>query len=356
MLENKNYIAIPPGETIKELLQDRGIKQKEFADRMGMSEKHISHLVNGKVHLTYDVALKLENVFGVPASFWNNLEATYREKIAKIDDENNIEEEKKIASNLPYSHAANLGWLPKTRSIKQKVKELRTFFSVSSLKNINNLSEYSIAYRKLNRTTKSEKATLMWLQQAINIATKSEITSLNIPELKNQIHNIKKLSISTNDESLKKLQDILYDCGVLFVALPSFPSGYLQGLAFRYGKRTILAVSDRNKRADIFWFTLFHELSHIILEHLEFEEDISEEMEKEIDEYAQNLLINPEAYAEFLNTNHINEETIQAFSNDNAIHPGIVIGRLENDKIIDHSEYHYLKDSIDFENITLHAI
>ena len=62
MLESKSYIATPPGATIKELLEDRGMTQKEFSKRMGMSEKHTSKLINGEVHLTPDMAEKLELV------------------------------------------------------------------------------------------------------------------------------------------------------------------------------------------------------------------------------------------------------------------------------------------------------
>ena len=69
MICSKNFIAIPPGETIREQLENRGMTQKEFAQRMDMSEKHISNLINGKVELTIEMALRLEDVFGIPASF-----------------------------------------------------------------------------------------------------------------------------------------------------------------------------------------------------------------------------------------------------------------------------------------------
>ena len=52
MLRSKSIIATPPGTTIKEQLEDRGMTQKDFAARMGMSEKHISQLINGDVRLT----------------------------------------------------------------------------------------------------------------------------------------------------------------------------------------------------------------------------------------------------------------------------------------------------------------
>ena len=80
MLESKRYIATPPGAAIQELLDERGMTQKEFARRMGISEKHISKLINGEVHLIPEMAEKLELVLGVPASFWNKLEAIYQEK------------------------------------------------------------------------------------------------------------------------------------------------------------------------------------------------------------------------------------------------------------------------------------
>lgn len=100
MVRSRTYIATPPGSTIKEQIKDRGLQQKEFAARMGMSEKHISNLINGNVRLTPDVAERLEMVLGVPASFWNNLEAIYREKIEKAKAENAMDEDIAIAKKI----------------------------------------------------------------------------------------------------------------------------------------------------------------------------------------------------------------------------------------------------------------
>ncbi|NLV83509.1 MAG: helix-turn-helix transcriptional regulator, partial [Spirochaetales bacterium] len=47
--KSKRTIAIPPSETIREQLKDRGMTQKEFAIRMGLTEKHVSQLLNGQV-------------------------------------------------------------------------------------------------------------------------------------------------------------------------------------------------------------------------------------------------------------------------------------------------------------------
>ena len=88
MRESKGFIAVPPGATIKEQIDDLGMTQMEFASRMGLPEEHVSKLIYGDVQLTTDVAERLELVLGVPAGFWNNLEAIYQQKLEKVRAEN----------------------------------------------------------------------------------------------------------------------------------------------------------------------------------------------------------------------------------------------------------------------------
>ena len=90
--ENNEYlpmIAIPPGETIKENMDFLGMKQKELAARMGISEKHLSDILNGKSPITYDTAIKLESIIGPSAEFWMELENGYqldKARLAKEDE------------------------------------------------------------------------------------------------------------------------------------------------------------------------------------------------------------------------------------------------------------------------------
>ena len=107
-MRSHSYIATPPGATIKEQLNERGMSQKEFAARMNMSEKHISKLINGEVQLTQETAVRLEMVLGVPAKFWNNLEVIYREKIIKAEAENAMDADAEIARQLPRKKSFRL--------------------------------------------------------------------------------------------------------------------------------------------------------------------------------------------------------------------------------------------------------
>lgn len=75
--------TIPPGATLAEQIKSRGITVKDLADQLGFSEKQVMGIINGEVSITSEIALKLEDVLGIPASFWNNLEAIYRESLTK---------------------------------------------------------------------------------------------------------------------------------------------------------------------------------------------------------------------------------------------------------------------------------
>ncbi len=93
-MESKSYIAVPPGATILELLRDRGMSREEFAKGMDMPEEDVVGLIDGDVVLAPLIAQKLEQVLGVPASFWEKLEAQYRENVILVEKENALEKEK----------------------------------------------------------------------------------------------------------------------------------------------------------------------------------------------------------------------------------------------------------------------
>ncbi len=70
--------AIPPGEILAEMLEARGLKKVEFAERCGRPAKTISGILNGHVAITPETAIQFERVLGAPASLWTNLEGRYR--------------------------------------------------------------------------------------------------------------------------------------------------------------------------------------------------------------------------------------------------------------------------------------
>ena len=343
MVKSRSFIAIPPGATIKELLADRGFSQKEFAFRMNMSEKHISRLINGDVKLTPDVAVRLEMVLGVPAKFWNNLEAIYREKLIKAKEENELEAEQELAKKFPYNEMSKNGWVPETRKASEKVICLRKYFEVVDLGLVTDSHINKIACRRLSQTEKSDLALLAWAQKAKLEARCMETEAVNLKKLEKAMPEIRRMTTKEPKEFCQMLTDKLSDCGIALVLLPHLERSYLHGATFYDGNKIVVGLTVRGRNADIFWFSLFHELGHILLGHVDWVRDITQEDEKEADTFAVNYLIDPKDFHDFVEKNDFSEKSIRAFADSVGIDCGIVVGRLQKENYIPYNRYNEMK-------------
>ena len=289
MKRSQNIIAIPPGETIKEQLVERGMKQKEFAVRMGMSEKHTSKLINGEVQLTVEMARKLEMVLGVPTQFWCNLESLYREDIIKVKEENAMEEDVEIAQNMPYKEMANQGWVLDVTKKTEQVVHLRKYFELAQLKYLQTTLVPRIACRAVNTKDKSECALIAWAQKAKLEARHIETKTINVEKLKDKISTIKQMLSLEWDDFRKKLVEELSGCGIAVVFLPCISGNVVKGATFLDGNKIVLGLVLCDDRDELHYI-LFHELAHILYGHLEREDGLSEEDELCADEFAKEML------------------------------------------------------------------
>ena len=344
MVRSRSIIATPPGATIKEQLKDRGMSQKEFAARMDMSEKHISKLINGEVQLTPEVAVRLEMVLGVPAKFWNNLEGIYREKLIKAEAENAMDKDEEIAKKLPYNEMAKYGWVPETRVLKEKVVHLRKYFELVELSLLENIQITRIACRRLAVTEKSDLALLAWAQEARIKAREIETAPINVKGLMNSIPKIRLMTVMKAKEFSPKLKSMLAECGIALVFLPHLQGSFLQGASFIDGNKIVVGLTTRGKDADKFWFSLFHELAHIILGHIGQMNGISEDDEQAANSWSGDTLIPGNDFSEFVDRKSFSASSIRAFAEKQGIAPGIVVGRLQKEGCIKHSALNELKD------------
>ena len=343
MIQSKHTIAVPPGATIREQLADRDMSQKEFASRMGLSQKHISQLINGEVRLTPDVAVRLESVLGIPAQFWNNLEAIYQEKLIKAKEENDMDEDIELAKHFPYSEMANHGWVPKATRVQDKVMNLRKFFEVARLLSLENQPVLGIARRQLSTTEKSDYAFIAWVQKAKLDARNVSTSPINLGALAKSIPDIRRMTTMDPSDFCPKLIEQLSNCGVALIFLPHTKGSFLHGAAFYDGKKIVVGVTVRGKDADRFWFSLFHELGHILLGHIGQKDGPSTEDEKDADNFAAETLIPQDKFNRFVGRNDFSEQSIIDFSDYINIDVGIVVGRLQKEGFIQYTQHNGLK-------------
>ena len=343
MVKSRSYIATPPGATIKEQLNDRGMNQKEFAARMDMSEKHISRLINGDVRLTPETAVRLEMVLGVPARFWNNLEAIYREKMIKAEEENAMDADAELAKQFPYSEMAKFGWIPETKNTKEKVIYLRKYFEVVELTLLGNDQITRIACRRLAITEKSDLALMAWAQEAKIRARDIRTAPVNMKDLRETIPKIREMTVLEPEEFCPKIKKYLADCGIALVFLPHLKGSFLQGASFPDGGRIVVGITARGKDADKFWFSIFHELAHIVLGHVGKESGTSIEDEEAADIWSRDCLISAGEFEMFKKAGDYSEQNVVRFAKDQGIAPGIVVGRMQMERMIKYSMLNDLK-------------
>ena len=341
---SRTYIATPPGATIREQLEDRGMSQKEFAARMAMSEKHISHLINGSVQLTPEVANRLEMVLDIPASFWNNLEAIYREKLAKVEEENQMDADIELAGKFPYKELVKNGWIIQEETKTGKVIALRKYFEVSRLDlTIADGVAPRIACRRHGTTEKADFALLAWAQQAKIQARKQQVAKVNLQLLEQQIPQIRKLTRTDPSVFCPELTRMLAECGVAIVFLPHINGSFLHGATFYDGNKIVIGLTVRGKDADRFWFSLFHEIGHILLGHINQANGTTVEDEKATDNFAEENLIHKEAFEQFVALGDFSKAAIISFAIRNEIDAGIVVGRLQKKGCITYAWHNALK-------------
>ncbi len=342
----KEFI-VSTGRVIKNYLDEYGITQKELAKRTGISEKHISHVLKGHSELTVDMALKLEKILtGVPASYWLNYEAKYREQVAR--------------ENSPaYSASPDIkkSWADRFHfkevfkdmplSLNEKIDEMLSILQISSFDSFDTV--YSTSAVAFMEDGGEKEAIAIWLglcREDCDIQNDSVAGSFDrklflkeLPELRTYIME------SDMKEALRKVRAFLNRHGVYLVVRPAIRNCKVRGALVTYKKQPAIYMSLRFKTHDHIWFALLHEIGHLVKHYDGKEESITldgestcmNEKEQEANTFAQNFLVAPGDWTAFI--------TQGLFSNTKIL-PGIIVARLQHEGIMPHEKGNELKLTI----------
>lgn len=328
-------IAIHPGITLKEMLEEFDMTQVELCNRTGMAEKTISEIVNGKNPITIDTALKFERVFGISKDFWINLQINFEKDKLRLSEIKRMKTETSYLRDYScYLELANLGVVKKTVKPNERVEELLNFFSVNSLKYVD--QTYPVNFR-IGQTSKVNKFSLLaWLRigeiESESIETK-DFDKKGLIKIIPRLRELTKSNAKTFSTELKKE---LAECGIILIYVPHLKNTYVNGATMWLSKNKPLVVLNlRNKYSDIFWFSLFHELGHLYYGskkkvNIDFNGKEDSEEEQLADKFSQNYLINTKLFNEFLKTLNYKKLGVQItnFADKIGIDPGIVAGRI----------------------------
>ena len=348
-----DFVSLP-GETLQEVLDERGISQANLAERTGRPKKTINEIVQGKAAITPETALQLERVLGVPAAFWNSLERNYRENLARIEERERLLSHVDWLGRVPYRAMVNKGWIRRCSDKVDQLREVLNFFGVASPNRWDEVIGLPVAAFRISTAFEIDKGALTaWLR-------KGEIDAQSIPcrpfdkgEFHQALLEARPLTERPLPEVFPELQKHCANAGVAVVVVPELPKTRANGATQWLSKdKALIQLSLRYRREDVLWFTFFHEAGHILLHgkrqvFVDSGKFTGEVEEEQANRFAADLLIPPKPLKRFFTETAFSETEVARFARDVGIDPGIVVGRLQNDKRIKHSHLNGLRRAID---------
>lgn len=350
-------IAIHPGKVLAREISFLSMSQNELAEKVGVSAKLISDIINGKALISADLAISLEDVVGGSSGFWLTLCSNYE---AILNNNKRIERAKSDAPKYRdaiknvYSELVRVNMTTNTKQTYEKIIELQKFFGIVSLDNVPQYSE--ITFRQ-NRSKYIDQYSLSaWLRYGdIKATALRNAQKYDSAKLKQCLAVIRAETVKMTNASINNIRETLAKCGVILVTTEYFKHTYTNGASRWLGDNPIIQLSDRGKSDDIVWFTLFHEIGHI-LKHgkkdrfISFDNGNTDDVkEKEADIFASEQLVPTRLYTEFLadnKNNNITHSSIERFCDASNIGKSALVGRLQHDGYINYKSFNDYKRKV----------
>jgi HTH-type transcriptional regulator/antitoxin HigA len=330
--------VFPPGEFIRDELEERGWTQADLAKIMGRPLPAVNEIILGKRSITPETAITLGSAFGTSAELWLNLESAFQ--LSKIDpeDQGAIRERAKLFESAPVKDLERRGWIKATRKITDLRHELSHFCDLPEIEKLRAAAKSSI------QSTDLTPEQFAWCVRALRLARSVPAKKFTRNSLESGIPKLR--ALADFPENVRYIPKCLSDMGIRLVVIEHLPKSKIDGAALWLGddwEKPVVALSLRYDRIDSFWHTLFHELSHI--RHRDsyiidvdlvdadrcLSNEVVSEIEKRANEEAADMLIPKEKLQSFILRTRpfYYTERINQFANLLKIHPGIIAGQLQ---------------------------
>lgn len=337
--EYHGTVAFHPGYYIKEIIDERAMTQEEFARRLGTTPKTLSLLVRGEQNLSADIAMKLSRLLGTSITYWLNLQNAYDALTAEYNSDLEIEDEKQVLDNLDYREFTELYSLPDPQKNKaDQILRIRRYLDISSLTSLKE-KDLTAPFRSFGEPFSRQKTIRAnaTVQIAVNRAMEtvnpavSEIPRYSRTRFRRNAQKALSLAMEEH-EVCASLRQTFLESGVVLVILPVLPGADVSGAVRKVGDHVLLLISDNCLSSDLFWYRLYTEIGNILSGQYGISFGSIHEGKKDPSCcFAEDVLIPPSPYQNFVNTGHFDTASIKAFSDQISRTPGIVLGRLKRD-------------------------
>lgn len=264
----------PPGQLMRRLLKTKNISQAQLAQRTGLSTKTVSQIALGIAPLSPDTALRLERALGIASGDWLALEASYQNWQSKQKAAQQLAQYTTWLKSFPVAILEQRGILSRDASPGEQVGQLLSFFQVADPAAYEDVWSSPVAsgFRRSQHHDIDPFASSVWLRLGEQEAERLEqqfgaLPDFEGPKFSALLPKLKELTTRRDlREAFAELQQRCFEAGVFVVFVPEVSGSRACGAArWLSPTRPIIVLSARNKKADGFWFSFFHEAAHLLL-------------------------------------------------------------------------------------------
>ena len=341
-------LIIHPGETLGDILVERGITQAELAERTGVSSAYVCNVIAGKKDISAKFAFALEYALGVSKSFWINLQANYDAELLEAGALETItDDEREARARLKdiVKYLREAGKIPPRETVDDSILSMRKALQMSNIANLNRIIPDG-TFRMSTKSAVDPYVMGAWIRLCQIAGERHNISTIfDIGKMDELVARTKSVMCNTEESIQQSLTELFGEYGIDFSVVRNFRGAPVQGYISKKNDGTYqMVLTIRGSFADIFWFSLFHELGHIfngdVNKSVNFiDYDGNEDIETRADEFASTRLIDPGAYGEFVRCADFSLGAIKSFAENQQIMPYIVIGRLQREKLLEYSQY-----------------
>ena len=326
--------VFPPGDFIREELDARGWTQSDLAAIVGRPVETINRIISGKRGITADTAHVLGEAFGTGPEYWLSLDAAYQlwSSPGSSPRTDEIALKARLFDMAPIAEMTRRGWIAGSSDARDLESQLKQVFEIDSI-------DDPITFHAAAKKSSSGDFTapqLAWLFRAQKVASALSVETFSAKKLRDALPMLRELA--TCREDARKVPALLEQVGIRFVVIEHLQKTKIDGAAFWLNQKSpVIAISERLDRIDNFWFTLSHEVGHILnRDKLSLDSDLCEsqsddEIEQRANEFASDFLVPKDEMDNFiLRVDPLYSKVkIRGFANRMEIHPGIVVGQLQ---------------------------
>jgi HTH-type transcriptional regulator / antitoxin HigA len=336
--------APPPGKTLEEFIEARDLSARELARRCGRSAKLVVEIIAGKAPIEPETAMQLERVLGMDASVWLNMEAAYRLHLARAEEAKTFEEMRHVVARFPITELTQRGLIRTPANENDRARELLRFFGAgnfSAFKERYDTELRAVSFRHSPTFQSELEPLLAWLRIGEIQAESAQIAPFERTAFFEALKRIRSLTVKEPKEFEARMKVQCAQAGVLFLLVPPFSGLRLSGIARWVAPgKAVIQQTLRHKTNDHFWFTFFHEAAHLwlhsrkglFIDGEQMKGDAKEE--EEANNWAANFLVPQNELGKFIATGMFSRTAIVSFAEDLGIAPAIVVGQLQNRRVI----------------------